>query len=78
MVSPFTFYCFVHCIHFYHLHNIESIFDLLSKESRNGWEMKFNELCIQPVISNIDSLLKDAQELIINDNRQGKRKGVHM
>ena len=46
----------------------------MHKEARDEWEIKFNELYIQPVISNIDSELKNTQELIINDDSQGKYK----
>ena len=48
----------------------------MCKESRDEWEMKFNELYIQPIISNIDSELKNTQELIINDDSQGKQKTI--
>ena len=57
---------------FNHVINIGSIFDLLSKESRKDWEVKFNEVYIQPVISNMDSVIKNVQELIVKDSRQGK------
>ena len=48
----------------------------MCKESRDEWEMKFNELYIQPIISNIDSVLKNTQELIVNDDSQGKQKTI--
>ena len=44
----------------------------MHKESRDEWEVKFNALYIQPVMSNVDSELKNTQELIINDDSQGK------
>ena len=49
----------------------ESKFDLLTKESRRQWEQQLYALHIQPILNDMDSRLSTAQNLLINDDRQG-------
>jgi len=44
---------------------------MLSKESRKQWEKQFCALYVQPILNNMDSRLNTAQNLFVNDDRQG-------
>ena len=46
-------------------------FDLLTKESRKQWEQTLCVLYIQPIINDMEPRLTAAQNLCINDDRQG-------
>ena len=45
--------------------------DLLTKESRKQWEQKLCVLYVQPILNDMEPRLAAAQNLFINDDRQG-------
>ena len=46
-------------------------FDLSSKDSRRTWENQFSTSYILPILKEMAAKLKNVQELVIDDSRQG-------
>ena len=44
---------------------------LETKEARQTWERTFDQIYIQPVLTNLDKNLATAIHLVANDNQQG-------
>jgi len=51
--------------------SIDSRYDMLTKDSRRQWEKEFYKSFIAPVVSEMESNLKEAQRKVITDERQG-------
>ena len=50
---------------------ITTVNSLRAKNAREHWEREFSNHYIQPVLSNLDKMLRETMDLIANDDKQG-------
>ena len=51
--------------------DISAVNSLNTKSAREHWEREFSNHYIQPVLGNLDKMLRETMDLIANDDKQG-------